>query len=152
VLKQLGYEGTCHYFSMLMENPPDSEMWVEAFEAKFEGKGTFGRGRLGPATRTLSGTIQNPIKRPQRLLSESAQAVTDTSCNVFSEELMATYPDAKIILSVRDSADQWYITGSMQLFIHRLYQEPGFMGWLNSHLADRPKEDAMVWKMLQHTY
>jgi len=59
---------------------------------------------------------------------------------------MAAYPDAKIILSVRDSVHQWYtsITGSMQLFIDRLYQEPGFRGWLNSHLAERPKEGAMV--------
>jgi len=67
---------------------------------------------------------------------------------------MAACPDATIILSVRDSVDQRYtsITGSMQLFTDHLYPEPGFMGWLNSHLAGRPKEDAMVWKLLQHTY
>jgi hypothetical protein len=42
-LKQLGYEDCYHYLCVLIENPRDSDMWVEAVEAKFEGKGTFSR-------------------------------------------------------------------------------------------------------------
>jgi Sulfotransferase domain len=32
----------------------------------------------------------------------------DSPVNSFSEELQVTYPDAKVILSVRDSVDAWY--------------------------------------------
>lgn len=40
----LGFNDVYHMTSMLEENPRDSEMWVEAYEAKFEGKGKpFGR-------------------------------------------------------------------------------------------------------------
>lgn len=38
-LLDLGYADCYHYTSTVQENPRDAEMWVEAFEAKFEGKG-----------------------------------------------------------------------------------------------------------------
>jgi hypothetical protein len=40
----LGLNDVYHMVSMLNENPPDGELWVEAYEAKFEGKGKpYGR-------------------------------------------------------------------------------------------------------------
>jgi hypothetical protein len=43
-LIQLGFSDCYHMLSIIEENPKDSEMWVKAFQAKFEGKGkTFGR-------------------------------------------------------------------------------------------------------------
>lgn len=65
-------------------------MWVEAFEAKFEGKG-------------------KPFQREDwdQLLGH-CQAVTDTPCAVFYRELLDAYPDAKVILTVRDSPRQWW--------------------------------------------
>lgn len=40
----LGFNDVYHMTSMLEENPRDSDMWVEAYEAKFEGKGKpFGK-------------------------------------------------------------------------------------------------------------
>lgn len=38
-LLDLGYEDCYHFGSVLQENPRDADMWVEAMEAKFEGKG-----------------------------------------------------------------------------------------------------------------
>ena len=38
-LIDLGYSDCYHYASILNDNPRDNEMWVEAFEAKFQGKG-----------------------------------------------------------------------------------------------------------------
>lgn len=38
-LFDLGYADVYHMTSALMQNPRDTEMWIEAFEAKFEGKG-----------------------------------------------------------------------------------------------------------------
>ncbi|USW54959.1 hypothetical protein Slin15195_G082780 [Septoria linicola] len=34
-------------------------------------------------------------------------AVTDIPCVIFYRELLAAYPDAKVILTVRDSPEQW---------------------------------------------
>lgn len=42
-LIDLGYDDCYHYTSVLSENPRDSFLWNEAFAAKFEGRGTFGR-------------------------------------------------------------------------------------------------------------
>lgn len=36
------------------------------------------------------------------------QAITDTPCTVFYRELLEAYPEAKVVLTVRDSAEQWY--------------------------------------------
>lgn len=38
-LIDLGYYDCYHMASILNENPRDAEMWCEALEAKFEGKG-----------------------------------------------------------------------------------------------------------------
>jgi hypothetical protein len=38
-LFDLGYADVYHMTSVLLQNPPDSKMWIEAYEAKFEGKG-----------------------------------------------------------------------------------------------------------------
>jgi hypothetical protein len=38
-LLNLDYKDYYHYASLFNENPRDAEMWVEAMEAKFEGKG-----------------------------------------------------------------------------------------------------------------
>ncbi|KAK5122261.1 hypothetical protein LTR85_004171 [Meristemomyces frigidus] len=75
---------------MMNDNPRDAEMWIEAFQAKFEGKG-------------------RPFERKDwdQLLGH-CQAVTDTPCAVFYRELLEAYPDAKVILTVRDSPQQWW--------------------------------------------
>lgn len=36
------------------------------------------------------------------------QAVSDWPCANFADELIEAYPDAKVILTVRDSVDQWH--------------------------------------------
>jgi hypothetical protein len=41
-LQILGYEETYHMSNCSGKHPRDSEMWLEALEAKYDGKGTFG--------------------------------------------------------------------------------------------------------------
>ena len=87
-------------------------MWIEAIEAKFEGKGKpFEREDwdqlLGHCM--VSPTIpQSRTHNVARISTETKEpkAVTDTPCTVFYQELLAAYPDAKVILGVRDSAEQ----------------------------------------------
>lgn len=64
-------------------------MWWEAFEAKFEGKGKpFGRDQF------------------DKLLGH-CQAVADNPCICFAEDLIAAYPEVKVILTLRP-VDDWY--------------------------------------------
>ena len=81
-------------------------------------------------------------------------AITDTPCNVFAEELLEAYPDAKVILSVRDDVDVWYASymNALQPFWDRRYLEPGILGMLRRALLVRARDDGMAWKLLQHTY
>lgn len=85
----LGYTHCYHYGALMLENPRDAEMWNEAWDAKFEGKGNFGR------------------KDWDQLLGH-CQAVTDVPCCVFWKELLEAYPDAKVILTRRDTTEQWH--------------------------------------------
>lgn len=94
-LQQLGYDGVYHGYEACLENPRDSRLWMEALRAKFDGVGKpFGRLEF------------------DQLLGH-CQAVTDVPCAVFAQELIAAYPEAKVILTYRD-LDSWYtsiITG-----------------------------------------
>ncbi|PWY66525.1 hypothetical protein BO94DRAFT_332000 [Aspergillus sclerotioniger CBS 115572] len=89
-LLDLGYDDCYHFASCMNENPRDCDLWCAALEAKFQGQGR-------PFTRT----------EWDQLLGH-CQAVTDTPCVVFYAELLAAYPDAKVILTVRDSPEQWF--------------------------------------------
>jgi hypothetical protein len=89
-LIQLGYKDCYHFASTLQENPRDAEMWIEALNAKFKG-------------------IGEPYGKDQwDALLGHCQAITDSPCVMFYKELLAAYPDAKVILTERDNADQWF--------------------------------------------
>jgi hypothetical protein len=89
-LIQLGYKDCYHFASTLQENPRDAEMWIEALKAKFKG-------------------IGEPYGKEQwDALLGHCQAISDTPCVMFYKELLAAYPDAKVILTERDNADQWF--------------------------------------------
>lgn len=63
--------------------------WIEALDAKFEGRGElFNREKF------------DQILGPYETLADYPAAI-------FPEELMAAYPEASVILSVRRSEDEW---------------------------------------------
>ncbi|KAJ5851471.1 uncharacterized protein N7529_010856 [Penicillium soppii] len=87
-LKVLGFNNAYHGRDALTFNPRDCELWWKALQAKYEGKGKeFGR------------------KEFDQLLGH-CQAVSDIPAICFAEELIAAYPNAKVILTVRD-VDEW---------------------------------------------
>lgn len=135
-LKSLGYDDVYHYFSVLAENPRDSDMWVDAFRGKFE-----------PGHRRFE-------KKDWDQLLGHCEVLNDTPCNVFVEELMEAYPDAKIILTVRDNVDQWYesFLKSLQPYLEELYIRNDLRGWMRKHLAPRNRCEGMEWKLVQHTF
>jgi len=87
-LKQLGYNDCYHMMSASVENPPDCLVWQDAFAAKYDGKGKFGR------------------EEWDQLLGH-CQAVCDWPAVAFAKELIEAYPEAKIIITTRD-VDSWY--------------------------------------------
>ncbi|MCJ1385417.1 hypothetical protein MMC17_008540 [Xylographa soralifera] len=87
-LEQVGYNNVYH-MTTAMKNPKDCEMWTEAFNAKFHGKGQM----LGR-------------KEWDQLLGD-CDACIDVPTAAFMPELIAAYPDAKVIVSMRDP-DKWY--------------------------------------------
>lgn len=80
----LGRTGTAS-----VENPPDCLMWSDALAAKYDGKG-------------------QPFAREQwDQLTGHCQAICDWPSVAFAEELVDSYPDAKVILTTRD-VDSWH--------------------------------------------
>lgn len=84
----LGYR-PYHGFSMI-ENPPDAELWREALDAKFEGKGEVWED-AGAFDQVLG----------------TSDAVLDVPGSLFVEELVNAYPEAKVVVTVRDE-EEWY--------------------------------------------
>ena len=75
--------------SSVEENPSDMDLWTKALLAKFKGKG-------------------KAFEREQwdQLLGH-CQAVSDAPACAFVPELIAAYPEAKLILTPRDE-ESWY--------------------------------------------
>lgn len=87
-LRILGYNDTYHFFS-IYTNIRDTEMWRAAIDAKYFGKGApFGR------------------EQWDMLLGHCA-AVCDIPAVCFGPELIAAYPEAKVVLVSRN-IDNWY--------------------------------------------
>ncbi|KAF7352156.1 putative nad dependent epimerase dehydratase [Mycena venus] len=87
-LEKLGYNETNHGFTVATR-PLEMEMWTEAINAKFFGKGKpYGRAEW------------------DQLLGH-CMAVTDMPHLLFAEELIAAYPEAKVVLTTRD-VDRWW--------------------------------------------
>lgn len=87
-LKELGFSDCYHMMSASVENPPDCLMWQDAFAAKYDGVGTFGREQWDQ-------------------LFGHCQAVCDWPAVAFAKELIEAYPEAKVLMTTRD-LDSWH--------------------------------------------
>lgn len=107
-LTQLGYVETYHGFAPAFETPRDSEMWLDAVNAKFKGKGKpFGRHEWDQLLgHCQAGPLNHPVFVNRGHLTFT-QAVTDCPAMGFGPELIEAYPEAKVILTLRD-VDSWY--------------------------------------------
>ncbi|KAJ7485339.1 P-loop containing nucleoside triphosphate hydrolase protein [Mycena latifolia] len=98
-LETLGYVRTSHAFSVYASGPAVMDMWIAAIRAKFYGEGTpYGR------------------EEWDQLLGD-CQAVTASPHVLFAAELIAAYPDAKVILTKRSPESWWRsyeLTGAAQ--------------------------------------
>jgi len=87
-LNILGY--TCYHSIQFFNNVRDCAMWNEAMDAKFRGQG-------------------RPFTRADwdQLLGHCSAVSSDPPAVAFAEDLIAAYPDAKVVLVERD-IESWY--------------------------------------------
>ncbi|PGH09169.1 hypothetical protein GX51_00923 [Blastomyces parvus] len=103
-LGMLGYHGIYYFPSSVNDRTRDTQTWLKAFDAVFEGKGTFKKGDFDQ-------------------LFAGCQAVVGRPCCAFAPQLIKAYPDAKVILNTRD-IEEWYMSW-IKLIKARMAQEQG---------------------------
>ncbi|OJD24447.1 hypothetical protein ACJ73_04191 [Blastomyces percursus] len=101
-LRMLGYHDTYYFTSSVNDRTRDTQTWLTAFDAVFEGKGAFKKGDFDR-------------------LFEGCQAVVGRPCCAFAPQLIKSYPEAKVILNTRD-VDEWYMSWA-KLIKTRMVQE-----------------------------
>lgn len=95
-LRSLGYLETYHMRAASTETPRDNELWMQAIKAKWDGEGKFD-------------------KEDWDQLLGHCQAVCDLPAAAFASELIAAYPKAKVILTIRDP-DSWHKSTSKTVY------------------------------------
>lgn len=94
-LQILGFENVYHYDTILPnEHPEHCLAWNEAFKLKY--CSPTGTSRLNWTGEEWDTKILSPY-----------ECLSDNPCISFALELLSAYPDAKVLLSVRDSAAVW---------------------------------------------
>ncbi|KAI1176532.1 hypothetical protein F4777DRAFT_577830 [Nemania sp. FL0916] len=92
-LLKLGYDHTLHGWDIILENPNYCQQYVRLSRKKW----------FGP----LNGDNNITATDFDAVLGHSV-AVTDTAGSVFAAELIAAYPNAKVILNYREDIDAWH--------------------------------------------
>ncbi|KAJ7485325.1 P-loop containing nucleoside triphosphate hydrolase protein [Mycena latifolia] len=125
-LEQLGYVRTNHGFAVISSSPEKISMWIAAIRAKLYGEGApFGRAEW------------------DQLLGD-CQAITDVPHILFAEELIAAYPEAKVVLTTR-SAESWW--KSYEATIAPTLAPPlavRLSGWLDPEYTGKKQELARL--------
>ncbi|KAJ7081135.1 P-loop containing nucleoside triphosphate hydrolase protein [Mycena belliarum] len=88
-LETLGYVRTSHGYTVHTSSPAVIDMWIAAIKAKYFGEGI----PFGPA-------------EWDKLLGD-CRAVADAPHILFAAELIAAYPDAKVVLTNRSPESWW---------------------------------------------
>ncbi|KAH8894305.1 hypothetical protein GQ53DRAFT_859071 [Thozetella sp. PMI_491] len=92
-LLKLGYDYTLHGWDLIHEEPNYAQEWVKLCRKKW----------FGP----LDGGSPFTAEEFDAVLGHSV-AVTDAAASVFAAELIAAYPDAKVVLNYRNDLDAWH--------------------------------------------
>ena len=82
----LGFK--CYHMQETVKHPTHSQLWIEAFEGKLTDYDLI-------------------FKGGKKLMNDPYTATCDWPSTAIWEQLMEKYPDAKVILTLRD-AEGWY--------------------------------------------
>ncbi|KAI7205265.1 hypothetical protein KC316_g14346 [Hortaea werneckii] len=125
----LNYPNPYHFSSML-DNVVECDLWMQALRAKFYG--------LPPPPPPPQGDSGVPIHEDKKFwdgLLGHVSATTDAPANLFGEELMRLYPEAKVVLVDR-GVESWF--ESWMAFCENAY-DPfiGLLGKLDPEFLGR---------------
>ncbi|OAA65324.1 hypothetical protein SPI_02111 [Niveomyces insectorum RCEF 264] len=100
-LLMLGYDYTYHGWDIVFENPVYSPGWVALARRKWYSRCSNGDG---------AGDDEKPsiMAADFDALLGHAVAVTDAAASCFATEMIAAYPDAKVVLNVRRDSAAWH--------------------------------------------
>jgi len=127
-LLALGYDHTYHGFDMTLDRPNPYRTWARLAQRKYA---------LGPWAHSTEGERAITAADFDALLGH-AVAVTDIVGWFFAAELIAAYPDAKVVLNYRPDLDAWH--RSMEKTILGAYNN--WFYWILSWL-----ESTMWWNL-----
>ncbi|KAF4454271.1 hypothetical protein F53441_3272 [Fusarium austroafricanum] len=99
-LLKLGYDHTYHGWDIVHEYPNYSAKWVQLCRKKW----------FGP----MDGNTTITKEDFDEVIGHSV-AVTDAAASVFAAELIAAYPDAKVVLNTRKDLDAWHASAMKTL-------------------------------------
>ncbi|OJD16578.1 hypothetical protein AJ78_03269 [Emergomyces pasteurianus Ep9510] len=117
----LGYDYTYHGWDIMFEDTLHIQGWVRLARKKW-----FSQYGGGDCTITAA--------EFDALLGHSV-AVTDAAASCFAAEMIAAYPEAKVILNVRGDIDKWYESAVKNL-CHKINDQWGLwlLSWFSSEL------------------
>ncbi|KAI7764064.1 hypothetical protein LZL87_006446 [Fusarium oxysporum] len=127
-LLKLGYDHTYHGWDIVYETPNYSSKWVRLCRKKWFG--------------SLDGNTTITKQEFDEVLGHSV-AVTDAAGSVFAAELIAAYPDAKVVLNYRKDLNAWHesavktlvtVHENWALYILSCLGKVPFWGW---HVYER---------------
>ncbi|KAI6849851.1 hypothetical protein KC332_g2641 [Hortaea werneckii] len=122
-LLKLGYDHTFHGYDILFEVPHRMQAWTKLARRKFDGADD------GDCTITAAEFDE---------LLGHATAVVDTAGSVFASELIAAYPEAKVILNHRRNLDAWQasclanlgpVNTSRMIWLTSVFTAYGYWSW-----------------------
>ena len=96
-LSILGYDRVYHGFDMGITSPPSWEAWVRLARRKWKGD---------TASKIFQENIDIPMAQLDSILGDCT-AVTGSAVAMMALEMVQTYPNAKVILNIRDS-EKWF--------------------------------------------
>ena len=116
--------GPCYHMDNIIKEGGDADVdiWMAMYEAKGRGD-TAAVAELGK--KVLAGQ----------------EAAIDYPASYFYQELMVAFPDAKVLLTVRDTPDAWYKSTMETLWAVRVAQQPT---WMQAIVPKVYKFNAMV--------
>ena len=124
-LNRLGY--SCYHSMCFFSSIRDTNMWDEALDAKFSGIGK-------PFT----------LEDWDKLLGLHSAVSTDPPASGFAEELIALYPDAKVILIERE-IESWFTTFDNAIFNSMWGPLINFVADLGSRFVGRLRSSHYRW-------
>ena len=124
----LGYDHTYHGWDIVFDQPTYSQGWVRLARKKWYGSD--------------DGDVTITAAEFDEMIGHST-AVTDAAASVFAAEMIAAYPEAKVILNLRRDLDAWHASAIKTLvrvnenwlfYITCLFDREAFWAW---HVYER---------------